>query len=267
MFRRGEFQGWHWQPLATEALSVVLALAIVFGKRELGLEIKKEYLIPQKEWIGKIFQLGIPSSLESSSRSIGMALMTFIIASLGTTIIASFGVVMRVFSFAIIPSVGFSSAVSVLVGQNLGANRFEEAEKVAKKGMQISFLVLSLFSLLGFLFAYFWVSIFAPGEKEVIETGATFLKFLSFNFGIIGVQMIILGAFRAAGKASLAMKLTFFQVLVLVLTAVFLAFVLGLKEKGIWLSYLVANLISLGVNFSIFTQQKWQANLTQPKNS
>ncbi len=174
---------------------------------------------------------------------------------------------MRIFSFAIIPSMGFSLAISVLVGQSLGANHFKKAHQIAKKGMQISFLVLSFLTFISFFWAHFWVGIFAPNEKEVIEKGTEFLKFLSLNFGIIGIQMIILGTFRSAGKTSLAMSLAFFQVIILVLTAFFLAFTLKLKEKGVWASYLVANLISLSLNFFIFQQRNWQVNLTKLKAS
>ncbi len=76
--------------LVTETLSAILILIFIFRKKEIGLTIKRIYLVPKKVWIGKIFQLGVSSSLESSSRSIGMVLMTFIVALLGTTVVASF---------------------------------------------------------------------------------------------------------------------------------------------------------------------------------
>ncbi len=65
----------------------------------------------------------MPASISQSTRSLGMAMMIFIVAGFGTTVTAAYGIGGRILSFIIIPALGLSAATSTLVGQSIGAKK------------------------------------------------------------------------------------------------------------------------------------------------
>jgi putative MATE family efflux protein len=238
----------------TEFIAASLGLIyLIKGKH--GVKLKLKNLKPNFYWIKKIIKLGIPSSLEHSSRSLGMVLMTFIVSLFGTLTIASFGIGTRVLSFIIIPSVGFSIAVSTLAGNNLGAKQHERVEQIFKKGLLISFSTMTILGLLFFIFASEIATFFVPKELELIQSSSLFIKIIALSFGLIGIQMIVLGMLRAAGRTTLSMMLALLQTILLLIFAGMLS--LRFNEVGIWVAYPLANIISASVAYYFYHKKDW----------
>ncbi|USN56471.1 MAG: hypothetical protein H6766_05490 [Candidatus Peribacteria bacterium] len=60
-----------------------------------------------------------------SARSLGMVVLAGIIAALGTTTIAAYGVGNQLFSIILFVALGFSMAATTLAGQLYGAKDYE----------------------------------------------------------------------------------------------------------------------------------------------
>lgn len=245
-----------WVTLITEYLSAFIGLLVLF-KGRYGVKISLPSLRLKKEWLGKIFRLGFPSSIEHSSRSLGMLLMTFLVSSLGTTVVATYGIGTRILSFVIIPAVGFSVATSALVGNNLGAGQKERSQKIVKMGLKIAF-----FSLLGvggilFLGAPSIAHFFVPGEPLLAQNAALFIRIMAGTFGFMGIQMVIIGTLKAAGQTLTAMSLALFHTTVLLLGAFIFSKGLGFEEIGVWWAYPTANVLAVILAWGIYKRKKW----------
>lgn len=103
----------------TQGLGTLAGLIILMrGNHGIKVSFKKFKLdIPL---VKKMFILGLPASVEQSMKSLGLTIMSFLVAFFGTIIIAAYGIGVRIFSFVIIPAFGLSMATSTLVGQNMG---------------------------------------------------------------------------------------------------------------------------------------------------
>src|SRR5579862_9571222 len=233
--------------LIAQAFAAAIALRLLFGGRY-GIHIHWRDFAPDFAFVKRAFLLGYPASIEQSARGLGMTVLTFLIASFGTVVMASFGVASNVFNVVIIPAMGFSMATSTLVGQNIGAGNLARAEKVAKLSAAITFGVLTFFGILCFLFA-----------PELVRLGAVYIRVVAWSFGFIGLQFALTGVLRAAGEMIPAMVIGLVSQWLLQIP---LAFILSqhtpLGVTGIWWSTPIANVLAASVAGIWFLRGSWK---------
>ncbi len=259
--------GWKWIPamgvsgvalatLITEYVSAFVGvIVLMFGKMQIRLQL--HHLRLRWEWVRKLLVLGIPSSVEMSSRSFAMVLLTFLVSTYGTLVIAAYGIGSRILGFIIIPAIGLSVATSALVGNNLGARQHSRAEDIVKVAMKIGFWTLMVLGIFLYIGAEQISLFFVPYEPEIITISATFIRVIALMFGIIGIQMVIIGALKAAGKTTATMFLTLFQVFSLFVISYLLAEIFGLRELGIWLGYPISNILTLFLALYYYWEGGW----------
>lgn len=228
-----------------------------------GLKLHLKHLKPIGEEVVKIVKLGLPASMEQSTRALSMLMITFLVTSFGVVGTAAYGVGARVLSFVIIPALGFSLATSTVVGQNVGAGKFDRALETAKAACIIIFLSLTTVGLFTFTFAHGLMEIFVPDSPLVQDEGANFIRTISLTFGLIGFQQVVSGALRGGGSTLLSMILAMATLWIFRFP---IAYVLshhtGLGIKGIWWAFGVSNIIAGVLSWYLIFKTKWMKNLT-----
>ncbi|MEI9990963.1 MAG: MATE family efflux transporter [Rhizomicrobium sp.] len=244
--------------LVSQALAAAIAIALLVQGRY-GIQIKLRELRPDYAFIKRAFNLGYPAAIEGSARGLGVTVMMFLITSFGTVTTAAYGVGGNVLQFVVIPAMGFSMAISTLVGQNIGAGNLKRAEDVARLAALITFSVLSAFGLFALAFANHIAAFFVPGDKAVIHEAAVFIRTVSWSFGFVGVQFALMGVLRASGNMFAAMVISLVSQWMLTFP---LAYVLShrahLGAHGIWWAFPVANVITAIVSFLWFSRGDWK---------
>jgi len=247
-----------WATIGTQGIASVVGLLILFSGKY-GIRLKKNDLKPNLGIITKMFRLGFPASVDQSTRALGLTVMTILAASFGTTIVASYGIGIRILSFVIIPAIGLSMATSTLVGQNMGAGKIERAEKIAHISNIIGFVVLTIVGILFFIFATSIVAAFIPNNAAVISESAIFVKIMALTFGFMGVQMVVSGVFSGAGATLTSMVITIVSLWVLRFP---IAYVLSsntlLGVKGIWWAFPITNILAAGIAQIWFMRGTWK---------
>ncbi|MCA9371122.1 MAG: MATE family efflux transporter, partial [Candidatus Peregrinibacteria bacterium] len=158
----------------TQALAALIGtLALLRG--QYGMHIRLQDLRPDLLFFRQAFFLGLPSSIEQSTRALGMTVMTLLAASFGTMAVAAYGIGVRMLILVIIPALGLSIATSTFVGQNIGAGHIDRAERATRIGAGIGFLILSTCGVLLFFFARPLTLFFIPEGGEAVEMAVTFL--------------------------------------------------------------------------------------------
>ncbi|MBT4192438.1 MAG: MATE family efflux transporter [Candidatus Diapherotrites archaeon] len=244
-----------WATLITTAISALLGMIILLrGKR--GIYIRKSCCLISFKTQKRLLRIGWPSSIEFFSHSVGMIVITFIAAAYGTVILASFGLGLRLFSFVFMPALSVSIAVSAIVGQQIGAKKFDLIGKTLKKASAISFVALTALGILLFVLSELLVAIFVPGELEVIRNASEFIKVMAVTFGFLGIQTVMLGAIRGAGATKKAMTLSILLLAFQILIAATLPFYLG--TLGLWLAFPGAIMISFFISIIITKRMDWK---------
>lgn len=250
--------------VGTQGLAAVVgAWLLLSGRRPIRLHLHD--LRPDWELAGRIARLGFPASVEQSTRALGLAALTTLVAGFGSEAVAAYGVGSRIFSFVLIPALGLGMATSTVVGQNIGAGQRERARRTASIGAWIAFGTLTVAGLAAFGWAKPIVAAFVPGEPAVIESGARFLRLMSLTWGFVGVQIVIGGGFSGAGKTFVSMALALISLWALRFP---LAFILSERTSlgldGVWWAFPVSNVVAaaLAVGWFVRTVRKREVEET-----
>lgn len=240
----------------TQGIAFLIGIILLIRGKN-GIKLTKFHIKPNFHLMKKIVNLGLPASIEQSSRAIRMIVITMLAASFGTTVLAAFGIGSKVFSFIIIPALSLAISTSIVVGQNIGAGKKERAVRVSKYSQRIGFVALTFLGILFFIFSKQIVTIFIPGVKEVINISSFFIKMVAISFGFIGIQMSILGTLKGAGKTKLSMTLSIVGIALQLILAYILSHFTNLGYNGIWYAYPIAQIFATILTIIVFAKVKW----------
>ena len=181
-----------------------------------------------------------------------------IISEFGSQAVAGATIAIRIMMFTMMPAWGMSNAVATLVGQNLGAQKPDRAERsVWVTGFwNMSFLILV--SIVYFLFSESLVGIFTD-EAGVIAVGGMWLKIVSYSYFIYGWWMVSVQAFNGAGDTVTPTKinLVFFWLFQIPLSY-FMSKILGMDVSGVFWAIFISE-TSVGLfTLWLFKKGKWK---------
>lgn len=250
--------------ICTQGLAMVIGLFVLY-KGNYGIHVRMQNVIPDLAFIKRAFFLGFPASIEMSTRSMGMMLTTFLASALGTVTLAAYGIGSNVLMLVIIPALGLSMATSTLVGQNIGAKNLERAKETIKMSVILGFVALTVIGTVIYFLAPYIASLFVPGEAEIIAHASVFIQVMAWTFGTIGIQMSLIGVFRAAGLMTTSMFLTLTSQFIFQFpTAFILSQYTPLGEMGLWLSIPITNAMMAIITALWFMRGDWKkGNLTE----
>ncbi|WKV13951.1 MATE family efflux transporter [Marivirga harenae] len=250
----------------TQGISAVVGLFILF-RGKMGIKIKFIHMKWDFLWVKKLFELGIPSSLDQSSRAAGMTFMIMLVTSFGSEVVAAYGVGARILSLVVVPALGFAIATTSLVGQNIGANKIKRAEKIGDLSNKIGFWGLTAIGLLLFIFAEPITAFFIPNDPTVIKNGALFIKIMAPSFGLLGVQQILNGVFNGAGFTQASMLISIFSLWIVRFPV---AFMLSNKTtlgfEGIWWSFPISNFLAAILAFAYYKMGYWKMRVIKKRH-
>ncbi len=242
-------------------LALVVGFAIMFeGSR--GVKIRLSQMKPDLAFGRKLFDIGVPASIEGTVGALSINLLLVIIATFPETVVAAYGIGTRVFSVIFLPALALSQGIETMTGQNIGAEKRDRAAGTNHFGARVMLVGLTVFGLLVYLAARPIASIFTT-DPEVVEISATFLKYSAPTFGFIGVMRAYIGGFRGAGKTLIAAVIAT-TTLGLVRLPVAWVGANTLGTVGLWIAFAVSNVAGGVLAYLWFKRGTWrQGNLTE----
>jgi putative MATE family efflux protein len=151
-----------------------------------------------KEFIGKIVRLAIPSGLQEGAFSISRLVSISFIMFLGTASFAANQITTQIESISYMPGWGFAVAATALVGQRVGAKDFKTAREYAHISMIMGVGIMLLCSLMFIFVPELLMRIFIK-ESETIELGRLCLIVASIEQPFMALSMVLGGALRGSG--------------------------------------------------------------------
>lgn len=242
----------------TQGLSALTGLIILFRGNK-GIKINFSRMKFDFPWTRKMFNIGIPSSMEMSTRAAGMTVMVMLVTSFGSEVVAAYGIGSRILSLIVVPALGFAMATTTLVGQNIGAGKIKRAERIGNLSTKIAFFGLTAVGLLLFAFAEPITAFFVPNDPSVIRDGSLFIKIMAPSFGVLGVQQVLNGVFNGAGFTKASLLISVFALWIIRFpTAFVLSNNTDLSFEGIWWAFPISNLIAAIVAFAYYKMGYWK---------
>jgi putative MATE family efflux protein len=187
--------------------------------------------------IKNIFNVGIPSGVESSMFMVGRLLTQRIFPVFGTAAVAANAVASVVNSFSFMPGTAFGIALLTVVGQCVGAGDYAAAKKQTAKIMKIAYVTLITLSAVIFIFLKPLVGLFSLGT-QARDLAISFLRVHCISMALGWAMSFALpNALRAAGDARFVMIAATISMWAVRVSAAYLfTFTLGLGPLGVWLA-------------------------------
>lgn len=203
-----------------------------------------------------ILRLGIFSSMQGFWRHLSRLGFLWVIGPYGKTVVAAYTICMRLRILVMNPGFGIANSVAPLVGQNLGANQIERAEKSTSVANILGAAIMAVIGAVFLIFPQTFIRIFSP-DANVIEIGAVYLRFLSPTFGFIAFSLVLGKALNGAGDTLSPMIITLVSQLVVGLGLVIvLSYFIGLN--GVWLGIAVSNIVQGIAMWAWYHTGRWK---------
>ncbi len=201
-------------------------------------------------------KIGIPSGLQQTFVALGMMALLKFVNSFGTDTIAAYTVAGRIDSFAMLPAMNFSMALSTFVGQNLGAGKIDRV----KNGFRATLLMTTAISLAGTFVAIFFgsqiMSLFNQ-DPNVIHIGHSYLIIVCSFYIMFSVMFTTTGVIRGAGDTLIPMFITLFSLWILrIPISYILSHAIG--SDGIWWSIPVAWAFGMVASVIYYFTGRWK---------
>jgi len=145
-----------------------------------------------------IFQVGFPSSLSQILSSLGMGIIFFILKPFGAYAKAAYTIVFTYEQMAFLPAIGVAQAVTILTGHNFGAMKLARVKRTFFMGILVSFLMLSVGSILISLTPSTFAGVFARSDS-VLSIGTTALRITAIGYVFIALYLTSIASFQGLG--------------------------------------------------------------------
>ncbi|MGI6393772.1 MAG: MATE family efflux transporter [bacterium] len=253
--------------LATLISTALASFAVMYVliKGSTGISLDFNHFIPEKKWFKKIVKIGFPAAVGHSADSLGFILLMAIIAKLpdSRNALAGYGIGNRLTSLIFIPAQGLGQGLTTIIGQSLGAEKFDRAWKSAVKGIKIISATIVLQVAILIPFREFFIALFIPHDTEIIASGAHFLLVFGISIPFFGVIRGATAAFNAAGTNYPAMIIGFVRLWLLRIPLSWLmGLILGFGATGIWVGMGISNVLAALLAWVLFVKYKWLKKVT-----
>lgn len=257
-----------WATLVSRALLAGVGVLIIFGKNN-KLKPSFQGFKFNRKIIREVVAIGLPSSIGQSGSSLGFIVLNGFIGSYGTATIAAYAMVNRITSLVMQPAMGIGSALTTIVGQNLGANQMSRVYEAFKKALKLTITIGIIGCFLLIVFDEPIINFFmqAKDDPNVIELALTYLIYISLSMPLMGIFSVFQGLFQGTGNTKYSMNMEIGR-----LWLVRLPMILIFKHfsnwgpSGIWFSMSFSNLIICLYGYWVYRGVGWQKQILKAQN-
>lgn len=262
IFGIGSWGGWGLEGAAIattlgRSIGVIYQLYHLFnGKHKLT--IIKENMVISWKLVKKIMDIALGGMGQFLIDSVSWIALTRMNAEFGSASLAGYTIAFRVLMFTLMPAWGLSGAAATLVGQNLGANQVDRAEKAV--WLTTKYTVIFMGSVTGiYLLFHNQLAGFFTDIPEVQTVAAQGLWVIVLGYVFFAVGMVLTQAFNGAGDTKTPAYINIGVLWFLeVPLAYVLAFPFDLGYLGIFIAISFAHSFHALIALYFFRKGKWK---------
>lgn len=256
-----------WATLVSRAILAVVGFMLLFSEKN---KIRPEFKGFQfnRRILQEITTVGLPATIGQSGASLGFIVLNGFIGSYGTATIAAYAMVNRITSLVMQPAMGIGSALTTVVGQNMGANQLERVNESFRKALNLTIGIGVAGCLLLIFFDVPIINFFmqAKDDPAVIDLALTYLFYISLSMPLMGIFSVFQGLFQGTGNTKYSMNMEvgrlWFVRLPLILIFKHLS---AWGSTGIWFSMSFSNLVVCLYGYWVYKGNAWQTKVLKTK--
>jgi putative MATE family efflux protein len=233
--------------------------ALYLNRTHKVVHVSFTHLTFDRELFRQSIRIGLPTGVQQTFVSLGMAALLGIVNKFGTNVIAAYSLAGRIDSFAGVPAMIFSQALSTFAGQNLGAKKPERVKKGFVSTLMMSGIYSIAVTILVVFFGRYITGLFTK-DYEVIRIGTEYLVIISSFYILFSTMLTINGLLRGAGDTMIPMFISLFSLWIIRIP---IAWLLSGKigETGIWWSIPIGWAFGTLVYYLYYLTGRWKSKV------
>jgi putative MATE family efflux protein len=245
----------------------LLALVFSLYRNEHFLRLTRDelhYLRFDREILRALLVKGIPMGLQIVVVSSSMLAMISLVNRFGTRVTAAYGACFQLWNYIQMPAFALGSAVSSMVAQNVGAQRWDRVTRIAQVGVMFNVGLTGTLVVLVTLVSHRAFGLFLGDNAAAVEIAQHIHALVSWTFVLFGAAFVLSSVMRATGAVIPPLVILFVALwLVRMPFAYWLVPVLG--ADAIWWSFGVGSIASLILCTVYYRSGRWRkARMLRP---
>ena len=242
-----------------QAVSFIVSLIYLYRRKEaFGFDFKLSSFRIDRTMIGPLLSLGIPMAIQSAAISISKIVLTAWINAEGVIFSALSGIYNKTGMMMGIVSNSFTTAGSSMVGQNIGAGKYDRVPKILRVVIAIGLSIAAAASLLVLLFPELLCEMFTS-DREVLAKASLLTFPIILNFFGAATRSGAFSIINGSGNSKMNLLIALIDGMIsrVGLAALF-GVALHMGCKGFWYGDALAGFMPMVIGGLFYLSGKWK---------
>ena len=245
--------------VVSQAVSFIFAIAYLYRHKEnFGFDFKLSSFAIERSALRKLVALGVPMAIQSAAINLSKIILTSWINLYGVVYSALSGIYNKINTMIGIVSNSFTTAGSSMVGQNLGARKYERVPVIMRTVLVCGMIISTAFALAMIFFSQQIFDLFTT-DAAVLSTAYILVIPTVLNFYGSATRSMSFSLINGSGNT----KLNFAVAIIdgmnsRVGIAALLGFAVGMGCQGFWYGDALAGFMPFVIGMCYYLSGRWR---------
>ncbi len=243
----------------SQGLSFIIALVYLYIKKEsFGFDFKPSSFKIDPQAFKKLVVLGVPMAIQSAAINFSKIVLTSWINLYGVVFSALSGLYNKINMMIGIVSQSFTTAGSTMVGQSLGAKKYDRVPKIMRVVLYSSVIISTILAVALFFFSEPIFRIFTSDEAVLASASIVVLPAILNMYGS-ATRSVSFSLMNGSGNAKLNFAVAIIDGLISRIgISALLGFAVGMGCQGFWYGDALAGYMPMVIGIIFFLSGSWK---------
>lgn len=248
----------------SQGLSFVIALTYLYiNKKSFGFDFKPASFRIERQAFKKLVALGVPMAIQSAAINLSKIVLTSWINLYGVVFSALSGLYNKINMMIGIVSQSFTTAGSTMVGQSLGARKYDRVPKIMKVVLYSSLLISTVLAIALFFFSEPIFRMFT-NDEEVLATASIVVIPAILNMYGSATRSMSFSLMNGSGNAKLNFAVAIIDGMISRIgISALLGFAVGMGCQGFWYGDALAGYMPMVIGLVFFFSGRWRKDKSE----
>lgn len=213
--------------------------------------------LPRRAIVRTLLAKGLPMGAQMVLISVSMLMMLGLVNAHGVATASAYGAALQLWTYVQMPAMAIGAACSSMAAQNVGAQRWDRVDSVARHGVLFNFLLTG--GLIAAVLAAQGpvLALFLPEGSEALDIARHLNGIALWSFLFFGVGFVLTGVVRSTGAVLVPLA-----ILIVSLWGLRVPLAWGLQDRlgvdAIWWSFPASALAAMAMTLAYYRWGRWR---------
>lgn len=248
----------------TQALMCFIGFVhLRINKDLIKLDLNSLFIIKwEREILKRIYRIAAPSVIGQMGTAVGFIILNSFIQSYGTDAVAAYGMVNRISGLLNIPPGGIGSAITSIIGQNIGNRNIERVKETFKKASFIVIIMSVVIAIISYIYRFEILQFFidSPKDSPLMVKAESYMSYTLLTLLMLNMFFIYQGLFQGTGNSKYSMFVDLLRLWGIRIPLLFaFKYFTSLGVTGIWIAMSISNVLVSLIAHLIYLKGDWKS--------